>query len=58
MLPSGFVNGGEEADDFVVFGPIVEEVCEGAYRTNHNKAKPEIKCRIHGFIITLVVWFR
>ena len=58
MLPGGFVDGGKEADDFIAMSPVVEKVGEGAYRTNYDETEPEIKCVIHGFIITLVVWFR
>ena len=29
VLPSAFIDGGEETDEFVVLGQIVEEMCQG-----------------------------
>ena len=58
MLPGRFVDGGKEADDFIAMSPVVEKMGESAYCTNYDETEPEIKCGIHEFIITLVVWFR
>ena len=51
MLPSGLVDGAEEADDAVVVRPIVKEVGEGAQTRNGDNAEPENEDIIHMVII-------
>ena len=49
MLPSAFIDGGKEADGFVVAGEIVEKVGAGAdNRDDYSADNP------HGYIITLL----
>ena len=58
VLPGGFVDGGKEAEDAVLMGPVVEEVGDGASNANDNDAEPEVECVVHGFIIALMVGAR
>lgn len=56
MFPSAFVDGGEEADDFIAVRPIVGEVGEGAEGSDKDDADDEFY-DVHGFIIVLIVDF-
>lgn len=51
MLPGGFVDCSKKTDDFVLVGPVVEKVGDGADGSDDDNAKPEIKDVIHEDII-------
>ena len=53
VFPSGFINGGEEAENFVFVAQIIEKVSEGAKRENNNDADNGKKRMVHGDIIAL-----
>ena len=53
MFPSGFINGGEEAENFVFVAQIIEKVSEGAKRENNNDADNGKKRMVHEDIIAL-----
>ena len=56
VLPSRFVDGGEEAEDVVMVRPLVQEVGESADCADDDDAEPKIECIVHIFIIPLVVF--
>lgn len=51
MLPGGFVDGGEDAEDFVLVREVIEKMGKSAEYKNYDDAKPSKKCLIHGDII-------
>ena len=51
VFPGRFVDGGKEADNAILMGPIVKEMSEGTDNRYDGDAEPETKYVIHRIII-------
>ena len=51
MLPSAFINSGEEPNNAIVVAELVKEMCKSANDGNSDDADPHSKRFIHELIV-------